>query len=283
MTTRDVQTLLDDLVFAEGPRWHKGALWFSDMYALEVIRVEMTGRADTVVHVPNQPSGLGFDLAERLLIVSMKDKKVMRHVDAGLEEVADLSHLAGGFCNDMVVDAHGRAYVGHFGFDLNGKASFEHASLIAVEHDGKSRIVADHLSFPNGTVITPDGKTLVVAETFGRRLTAFDIADNGDLENRRSWAELPQGTAPDGICLDAEGAIWVASPPTNGCLRLAEGGEILESVKVDQGAYACMIGGVDTPLLFVLTSPSSSAHECRSLRGAQIETAHILVPGAGYP
>ena len=275
--------LADNLCFGEGPRWHDGRLYFSDMHDHQVKTVGENGQVSTVVEVEKRPSGLGWSPNGDLLIVSMLDRRILRFDGSDLSEHADLSEFAPFECNDMVVDAHGRAYVGHFGFDLNGKASFEHASLIAVEHDGKSRIVADHLSFPNGTVITPDGKTLVVAETFGRRLTAFDIADNGDLENRRSWAELPQGTAPDGICLDAEGAIWVASPPTNECLRLAEGGGILESVKVDQGAYACMIGGVDTPLLFVLTSPSSSAHECRSLRGAQIETAHILVPGAGYP
>ena len=275
--------LADNLCFGEGPRWHDGRLYFSDMHDHQVKTVRENGQVSTVVEVEKRPSGLGWSPNGDLLIVSMLDRRILRFDGSDLSEHADLSEFAPFECNDMVVDAHGRAYVGHFGFDLNGDASFEHASLIAVEHDGKSRIVADHLSFPNGTVITPDGKTLVVAETFGRRLSAFDIDDNGDLENRRSWAELPQGTAPDGICLDAEGAIWVASPPTNECLRLAEGGEILERVKVDQGAYACMIGGVDTPLLFVLTSPSSSAHECRSLRGAQIETAHILVPGAGYP
>ena len=275
--------LADNLCFGEGPRWHDGRLYFSDMHDHQVKTVGENGQVSTVVEVEKRPSGLGWSPNGDLLIVSMLDRRILRFDGSDLSEHADLSEFAPFECNDMVVDAHGRAYVGHFGFDLNGKASFEHASLIAVEHDGKSRIVADHLSFPNGTVITPDGKTLVVAETFGRRLTAFDIAVSGDLENRRPWAQLPEGTAPDGICLDAEGAIWVASPPTNECLRLAEGGEILESVKVDQGAYACMIGGVDTPLLFVLTSPSSSAHECRSLRGAQIETAHILVPGAGYP
>ena len=275
--------LADNICFGEGPRWHDGCLYFSDMHDHQVKTVQKNGQVSSVVEVENRPSGLGWLPDGDLLIVSMLDRRILRFDGSVLSEHADLTEFAPFECNDMVVDAQGRAYVGHFGFDLNGGASFEHASLIAVEHDGKSRIVADHLSFPNGTVITPDGKTLVVAETFGRRLTAFDIAVSGDLENRRPWAQLPEGTAPDGICLDAEGSIWVASPPTNECLRLAEGGEVLERVKFGQSAYACMIGGKEMPLLFVLTSPSSSPEECRSLRGAQIETLQILVPGAGYP
>ena len=277
------QILADDICFGEGPRWHNGRLYFSDMHDRQVKTVSVTGKVSSVVEVENRPSGLGWLPNGDLLIVSMLDRRILLFDGSVLSEHADLSEFAPFECNDMIVDSTGRAYVGHFGFDLNGGASFNHASLIAIETDGKSRVVADHLSFPNGTVITPDGGTLVVAETFAGRLTAFDIVDNGDLENRRLWGQLPAGTAPDGICLDAQGAIWVASPPTNECLRLAEGGEVLERIQVGQGAYACMIGGTDTPLLFVMTSPSSSPAECRALRGARVETAPVSVAGAGYP
>jgi sugar lactone lactonase YvrE len=253
------------------------------MHDQQVKTVAETGRVSSVVEIENRPSGLGWLPNGDLLIVSMLDRRILLFDGSVLSEHADLSAFAPFECNDMIVDSTGRAYVGHFGFDLNGGASFNHASLIAIETDGKSRVVADHLSFPNGTVITPDGATLVVAETFAGRLTAFDIVANGDLENRRLWGQLPAGTAPDGICLDAQGAIWVASPPTNECLRLAEGGEVLERIQVDQGAYACMIGGTDTPLLFVMTSPTSSPAECRALRGARVETVPVSVAGAGYP
>ena len=280
MTTRDVQTLLDDLVFAEGPRWHKGALWFSDMYALEVIRVEMTGRADTVVHVPIQPSGLGFDLAERLLIVSMKDKKVMRHVDAGLEEVADLSHLAGGFCNDMVVDAKGRAYVGNFGFDTFAGAEHKDTVLILVTPDGETRAVADNLSFPNGMVITPDSKTLIVGEARASRLTAFDIGHDGTLSNRRVWAQI-EGV-PDGIALDEDGCIWVASPANSVFLRVAEGGEIKDKIESDLKAIACALGGSDRRTLFMLEAKEARPPGLK--RGnARIRYTQVQVAGTGIP
>ncbi|MFP6796071.1 MAG: SMP-30/gluconolactonase/LRE family protein [Pseudomonadales bacterium] len=280
MTT---QVLADDICFGEGPRWHDDRLYFSDMHDHKVKTVTETGQVSDIIGVENRPSGLGWLSNGDLLVVSMLDRRILRFDGSILTEHADLSHFAPFECNDMVVDSSGRAYVGHFGFDLNSGASFNHATLIVVELDGTSRVVADHLSFPNGTVITPDGTTLVVAETFAGRLTAFDIVANGDLQNRRLWGQLPAGTAPDGICLDAEGAIWVASPPTNECLRLAEGGDVLERIQVDHGAYACMIGGSDTPKLFILTSPSSSPDECRTQRGAHVETAHVPAVGAGYP
>jgi len=277
------QVFADDICFGEGPRWHDDRFYFSDMHDHKVKTVTETGQVSTVVEVENRPSGLGWLPDGDLLIVSMLDRRILRFDGSILSEHADLSDFASFECNDMVVDPSGRAFVGHFGFDLNGGASFNHASLIAVETNGTSSIVADHLSFPNGTVITPDGRTLVVAETFAGRLTAFDIVTNGKLENRRLWGKLPNGTAPDGICLDAEGAIWVASPPTNECLRLAEGGEVLERVLVDQGAYACMIGGQGIPLLFILTSPSSAPEECRALRGGRVETIPVSATGAGCP
>ena len=282
MLVRDIHTLLDDLMFGEGPRWHEGALWFSDMHAHEVVRVELEGgRADTVVHVPNRPSGLGFDPDGRLLVVSMNDKKLLRHVDAGLEEVADMSALAGGPCNDMVVDAKGRAYVGNFGFDTFGGAPQQDTVLILVTPEGEVRAVADGLAFPNGTVVTPDGKTLIVGESRGLRLTAFDIEDDGSLSNRRLWADL--GVSADGIALDEEGCIWVASPRGPGFIRVAEGGEIKETIESDMLAIACALGGEDRRTLFLLEAKEANPEKIEGRGNARIRYTQVEVAGAGIP
>lgn len=282
MPLRDIHTLLDDLMFGEGPRWHEGALWFSDMHAHEVVRVELKGgRPDTVVHVPNRPSGLGFDPDGRLLIVSMNDKKLLRHVEAGLEEVADMSALAGGPCNDMVVDAKGRAYVGNFGFDTFGGAPQQDTVLILVTPEGDVRAVADGLAFPNGTVVTPDGKTLIVGESRGLRLTAFDIEDDGSLSNRRLWADL--GVSADGIALDEEGCIWVASPRGPGFIRVAEGGEVKETIESDMLAIACALGGEDRRTLFLLEAKEASPQNIEGRGNARIRYTRVDVPGAGIP
>ena len=282
MPVRDIHTLLDDLMFGEGPRWHEGALWFSDMHAHEVVRVELEGgRPDTVVHVPNRPSGLGFDPGGRLLVVSMNDKKLLRHVDAGLEEVADMSALAGGPCNDMVVDAKGRAYVGNFGFDTFGGAPQQDTVLILVTPEGAVRAVADGLSFPNGTVVTPDGKTLIVGESRGLRLTAFDIEEDGSLSNRRLWADL--GVSADGIALDEEGCIWVASPRGPGFIRVAEGGEIKETIESDMLAIACALGGEDRRTLFLLEAKEANPQKIEGRGNARIRYTRVDVAGAGIP
>jgi sugar lactone lactonase YvrE len=198
-------------------------------------------------------------------------------------EVADLSALATCHCNDMVVDARGRAYVGNFGFDLHAEGyEFRHAEIILVEADGRARLVADQLSFPNGTVITPDGTTLIVGESFAARLTAFDIAPDGALTNRRVWAQCENGT-PDGICLDAEGAIWYASPVSSECVRVAAGGRVLDRVPVANQAFACMLGGPDRRTLFIATAVDSHPARCRDPRTGAIEITTVDVPGAGLP
>lgn len=203
--------LLDDLVFPEGPRWRDGKLWFSDMNDLRVRTVDLDGRTEDVVRVPGQPSGLGWLPDGRLLVVSMTDRRLLRLDGDTLSEVADLSKLANHHCNDMVTDVEGRSYVGNFGFDLQAGESPRTTGLVLVTPEGDARIVAEDLSFPNGSVITPDGRTLVVGESWAGRLSAFDIAEDGSLSGRRVWAQL-EGAIPDGCCLDAEGAIWVASP-----------------------------------------------------------------------
>ncbi len=276
------RVILDGLVFPEGPRWHEGRLWFSDMHAHEVIAVTPDGERETIVEVPNQPSGLGFLPDGRLLIVSMTDRKLLRLDPDGLQEVADISDQVPFHCNDMVVDAEGNAYIGNFGFDLLGRATPQPTTMVLVRPQGESLVVADGLQFPNGTVITPEGDTLVVGESWGQRLTAFDIEDNGGLSGRRVWADL--GFSPDGICLDAEGAIWVAIPTNPGALvRVAEGGEVLERIDVsDMGVYACMLGGEDRKTLFSLEAPTSNPQPGDPRQG-RIRAFDVEIRGVGLP
>ena len=272
-----------DLCFGEGPRWHDGRLFLSDMHDYKVLAIDQWGRKETIVEVPGQPSGLGWMPSGDLLVVSMVDRKLMRFDGKRLAVHADLSGLAQFHCNDMVVDAHGRAYVGNFGFDLHANAPFRATDLIAVEPDGEARIVASDLGFPNGAVITPDGSTLIVAESFGGKLTAFAIGAGGDLSGRRAWAALPQGVVPDGICLDRGNGIWLASPATNECLRVEEGGAVTHRVELDQGAFACMLGGPGERALYILTAPGSHPEQCRAARGGRVEVIDAPYPRAGLP
>ncbi|MGH7933172.1 MAG: SMP-30/gluconolactonase/LRE family protein [Candidatus Binataceae bacterium] len=274
--------LLGGLAFPEGPRWHNDKLWFSDMHAHTVLTVDMNGRTQTVADVPAWPSGLGWLPDGRLLIVSMTDRRLLRLDDDGLKVAADLSKLASFHCNDMVVDGKGRAYVGNFGYDLISGASPKPAELVLVTPDGAARVAARDLEFPNGAVVTPDGRTLVVAESMGHRLTAFTIADDGALSNRRVWAELGGGV-PDGIALDAENAIWVASPMTRELLRVREGGAIAERAKFDLMPIACALGGPGRKTLFILLAESIDPDECRAKLSARIETMAVAAAGAGWP
>ena len=265
--------ILDGLAFPEGPRWRDGRLFFSDQHDRRVLAIDPSGAADTIVEVPQQPSGLGWLPDGRMLIVSMLDRRVLRLEGTELVDHADLSALAGGECNDMVVDANGRAYVGNFGFDMYGGADARETCVIAVEPDGRAHVAADGLAFPNGTVITDDGKTMIIGESYAGRLTAFSIAPDGALSDRRVFAQL-HGAVPDGICLDAEGAVWVACPLTGRCLRVRDGGEVVEEIKVSHDfAYACMLGGGDRRTLFMCTAPSSDPKETLRLRAGRIETA----------
>jgi sugar lactone lactonase YvrE len=284
-------TLLEGLYFGEGPRWHDGRLWFSDFYDHTVRTVDEHGRAETICEVAAQPSGLGWLPDGRLLIVSMTDRKLLRReADGRLVEHADLSGIATFHCNDMVVDAKGRAYVGNFGFDLEAfsraraagqAAEMGTATLARVDPDGSTHVAAREMEFPNGSVVTPDGRTLIVAETMGRRLTAFDIAADGALSNRRAWAET--GSAlPDGICLDAEGCVWIANPAAAECLRIREGGAVAERVETSQLSFACMLGGADGKTLFILTAAASGAKSSEARTG-RVETARVEVGHAGLP
>jgi sugar lactone lactonase YvrE len=277
------QTFVADLCFGEGPRWHDGRLYLSDMHDHRVLAFAPDGHRETIVEVEHQPSGLGWTPSGDLLIVSMTDRRLLRFDGRALIQLADLSNLAAFHCNDMVVDAAGGAYVGNFGFDLHNAAPFRSADLIRVESDGRARVVAAELAFPNGTVITPDGKTLIVAESYGGRLSAFDINAGGDLANRRIWARLPQGAAPDGICLDAGDGIWVASPTTNECLRVEAGGHVSHRIALGRPAFACMLGGIGRNTLYMLTASGSDPAQCRARRDGRIETVRAPYPGAGLP
>ena len=277
------KTLLDGLCFGEGPRWHGSRLWFSDMHGNTVYAADLNGNLETIVTLEgDQPSGLGWLPDGRLLIVSMTRRQLLVFNKGELDLFADLSGLASYHCNDMVTDTKGRSYVGNFGYDLHSGEESRRAEILLVNPDGSVRMVADGLSFPNGTVITPDGKTLIVGETFGACLTAFDIDDKGDLSNRREWASMA-GAVPDGICLDEAGGIWVASPSSNEALRLLEGGEVTDRIKVENQAFACMLGGPDSRTLFIMTAKNSHPDQCRADRSAAVEYVRVKHAGAGLP
>ena len=285
---KTTEILIDGFTFTEGPRWHEGRLYFSDFFTHRVVAVDTKGQHETIVKTPYQPSGLGWLPDGSLLIVSMNDQKLLHFDNGVLTEAADLSELATHYCNDMVVDKSGNAYIGNFGFDLHGGEALKPTNLILVRPGEDPCVVAENLFFPNGTVITPDGKTLILGETFSSCLTAFDINSDATLSNRRVWADLSsieEGYAPvpDGICLDAEGAIWVASPSTNDVIRVKEGGALLDKVKVDMGAFACMLGGDKGNTLFISTSKDSQEEVCLKEKSARIETIEVDVPRAGLP
>ena len=289
--TRKLQTLMDGLTFGEGPRWHEDKFYFSDFYSHKVYTLDLKGNHEVIVEVPNQPSGLGWMPDGTMLIVSMKDRKLLSFRDKVLEARAALSGLAGFHCNDMVVDSKGNAYIGNFGFNTYEGEEVKSTNLILVRPGEEPCVAADNILFPNGTVITEDEKTLVVGETYAAKLTAFDINEDASLSNRRVWADLTQSIddgnvpVPDGMCLDAEGAIWVASPSTADVIRVKEGGEILERIPVETNAYACMLGGKDRKTLFICTSNASGVDPDSALRekSGKIEIVEVEVPGVGRP
>ena len=292
MGTVHAELLTDGLTFGEGPRWHDGRLWLSDFYAHRVHSVGEAGDLRTEVEIDDQPSGLGWLPDGRLLVVSMTKRQVLRREHDGTIVVhGDLSEVAAYHCNDMHVDDEGRAYVGNFGFDLeglfheraNGLRTIErrNASLARVDPDGSVSVAADDLAFPNGTVVTADRSTMIVAETFGRRLTAFTIGAGGSLTDRREWAPLP-GRAPDGIAIDANDHVWVADASGTTCVLVDEGGDVLHTVEAPEPCFACALGGADGRTLFVLTAPSSLASELHGRTRASIRVARVEVPGQGF-
>ncbi len=292
--TWEAEPFIDGISFGEGPRWHEGRLWFSDFYLHRVCSVAPGGDLRVELEVEAQPSGLGWLPDGRLLVVAMKTMQVLRREpDGTLVEHGDVGPWSAFLANDMVVSADGRAYVGNFGFDLDALMDGESVepkttSLVRVDPDGSAHEAAAELSFPNGSVIFPDGKTLVVGESLGFRLTAFDVAPDGSLANQRVWAQFPSfgsdgAIAPDGSCLDAEGCIWVANALGAECVRVAEGGEVRGRVRTSQPSYACMLGGEDRRTLYCLTAPSSHASHLTGKTDGRVEQVRVEVPGAGLP
>ncbi|MBS1806021.1 MAG: SMP-30/gluconolactonase/LRE family protein [Acidobacteria bacterium] len=289
--------LVGGFAFTECPRWHNGHLYFSDQHGYRVYQSSTDGFTDDIAIIPNRPGGLGFLPDGRLLIASMCDRIILRlEEDGSLALHADLSALAPGDINDMLVDHAGRAWVGNFGFDLHGGAPARPTSLICVDPDGSARIASEDLGFPNGMAITPDGRTLIVAETLMNRLSAFDL-HNGKLGPRRTWAafgDAPISTSvsdilahsevvPDGICLDAEGAVWVADLMHHRLLRVQVGGRILREFSTPLSPFACMLGGDDGRTLFICVAPTFHEAEAKTLMNSSILTTRVEVPHAGLP
>lgn len=296
--TRVLRTVLSGRHYLEGPRWHDGRVYVSDLYAPEVLAVDPDGNAEVVVEVPAQPSGTGWLPDGRLLVVSMADRTVRRLETSGeLAVHADLSDRTPYKLNDMVVDDRGHAYLGGFGFDVMAYAPVEGSPIYHVAPDGAVTAYGQDLRCPNGHAILPDGRTLVVSETFGARLTAFDIAADGSLSGQRTWADfgdpgiddmfayVESGAAtPDGLCVDAEGAVWMADGVNRRVLRVAEGGEILDEVVHDElMLLAPTLGGEDGRTLFICAAPTFDEATCRATRNARLLATEVAVPRAGKP
>jgi sugar lactone lactonase YvrE len=296
--SREISTVLTEMNYLECPRWHDGRIWVSDFYRHEVLSATEDGQdLRTEAQVPQQPSGIGWLPDGRLLIVSMLDAKLLRREPDGTLAVhADLAGHVGGHPNDMVVDAAGRAYVGNFGFDLMSGADLAPSGLLRVDPDGSVTEVAGDMWFANGSVITGDG-VLLVDETFGNRVSAFDIAPDGSLANRRTWAsfgELPAtralgdalrglAVAPDGCGLDAEGALWIADALNGRAIRVREGGEITDEISPGTGVFACGLGGADGRTLFICAAPDFNAEARAAAKEAQLLSVRVDVPHAGLP
>jgi sugar lactone lactonase YvrE len=280
-----MQTLLTGLMIGESPRWHEDRLWLSNWGMQEIIAVDLKGKSEVIVRVQTTiPFCIDWLPNGRLLIVSGREGLLLRREPEGsLVTYADLSRLSDRSWNEIVVDGRGNAYINSIGFDLLAGEEFAPGIVALVTPDGSARQVADGLSFPNGMIVTPDNSTLIVAESYAKRLTAFDIAANGSLSNRRVWADLVDGV-PDGICLDAENAIWYADVPNKRCVRVREGGEVLQSIDLDRGCFACMLGGADKRTLFMLAAEwRGLANIAEGSRTGQVLTVEAPAPGVGWP
>ena len=274
-----LQPFVAGLAFPEAPRWHAGALWFSDFYDRCVRRATPDGRVEEVLELDDQPSGLGWLPDGRLLVVGMLRRRLLRFDGERLQVAAELSDWVPAPCNDLLVDPQGRAWVGNFGFDLQARAPFAPTVLLRVDPDGAVCVAARDLHFPNGMALTPDGCTLIVAESYGQRLTAFDVAEDGSLQRRRVWAQFGGRTGPDGICLDADGAVWIASPVSREVLRVREGGEVTDRIATTDQAIACALGGADGCTLYVLTGKVMvTPEQSRAARTGAIHQLRVAVP-----
>jgi sugar lactone lactonase YvrE len=277
--------LMGDILFGESPRWHEGRLWFADWGAEQLIAVDMDGDHEVICEVHSFPFCIDWLPDGRLLIVSAREQKLLRREpDGSLVTHADLSVLSDRPPNnEIVVDGRGGVYVNGGGFDMMAGEKFAPGMIALIGPDGSAREVADGIEFANGMTVIPDNSTLIVAESYGGRLTAFDMRSDGGLANRRVWAAVP-GSAPDGICSDAEGAVWYADVPNKHCVRVAEGGEVLQTVELDRGAFACMLGGPDGQTLFIIAREWRGRESTSDgSRSGQVLTVPAPAPAAGWP
>jgi sugar lactone lactonase YvrE len=279
----ELRTLMSGLAFPESPRWHDDRLWVSDWGANEVIAVDLEGQSEVVARAPSFPMCIDHLPDGRLLIVSSSEGLLQRkEPDGSLVTHGDLTGLAEHPWNDIVVDGRGNAYVNNIGFDFP-EGEFAPGIVALVTPDGSARQVADGVAFPNGMVVTPDNSTLIVGESYGNKLTAFDIAADGSLSNRRLWADVGEDH-PDGICLDAEGAIWYGDVGNKRCVRVREGGEVLQTINLDRGCFACMLGGKDGRTLFLVANAWGNGETAEgSSPEGQVLIADAPAPGAGWP
>lgn len=278
----DTEQRLAGLAFPETPRWHDGRLWLTDRYTQRVMTLSPHDIVETVLELEDRPGGLGWLPNGTLLVVAIETRQIYRLVDGCLECHADLSGMTPWPCNDMVVDQAGRAYLGNYGYDIDGGAPLVSTKLIRVDVNGRAQHVGGPVIFPNGMALSADGQTMLVAETFANRLSAFRIGPEGQLEDHRTWADLGDVT-PDGICLDEEGAVWVASPQTHEVLRIREGGTITDRIQPRGTPYACVLGGIDRCTLFICTAETSDPDAALRERTGGIETVRVAVSGAGQP
>lgn len=281
------EVLLDGLRIGECPRWHDGRLWFCNWGEDEVVAVDVDGKPEVVLRDPVvKPHSIDFLPDGRMLILPGGDEHkgllLRREPGGSIVPHADLRSVADDW-NEIVLDGAGRIFVNNVGFDfmafLSGQAEFALGGISVVTPDGAVRQVADGIEFPNGMVVTPDSKTLIVAESMGGRLTAFDIGADGGLANRRVWAD---GVGPDGITIDAEGAVWT-SVEQQDCVRVREGGEILERVDLDRSSFACMLGGPDRRTLFIMAAQWQPENPFGGTPTGQVQTIPVAVSGAGWP
>ena len=282
---------VEGLHFGEAPRWRGGRLWLSDQTGRRIHSIGTTGDLVVEHELDFQPSGLGWLPDGRMLVVSMLDHRLMRaDGSGGFETVAELSAHCGGKLNDMIVDAAGRAFIGNIGFDEEGFDPSDEdfvlptTGLIRVDPDGSHRVVAEDLACPNGMGMTPDGRTLIVGQSASPEILAFDVAESGDLSGRRIHARLPGEFGPDGLCLDAENAVWSADPQGQVFWRVLPGGEVTHRVETGgRAAIACVLGGADRRTLYAITCWTMSHRASLTRRGGSVETVEVDVPGAGLP
>ncbi len=283
MKTLQLNSFAEGFAFLEGPRWRDGRLWVSDVFGRAIYTLTPEGTRSKIIDVPKGPSGIGFLPDKTPVFVSMADRCLYKIVAGKMLLHADISYLVNSDINDMVIDAKGNAYVGNLGYDLFGGEEMKLTNFILVTPDGKAREVANGLAVPNGPVITPDGETLIVAESMGRKLTAFDIQADGSLANRRVFADL-DGAEPDGICLDAEGAVWLAAINRRGFLRVKQGGEVTHKIETGKRmAIACTLGGADGRTFFGLTFEGAFKDISKGGLNSRIETVRVDVGASGSP